>query len=178
MVSAFADTIFTFGIDPAFNFEMILRWTTNVRPMDGGGHKTITMWITRLPEIFMMVKIRCFPSTYLEALSTSISSNRQWKKHFTSFKKTLEDFMTQTVNKWVKLKSKLQLKCTVNCIDQGQWILNTTADCGWFPYWFSVTYWLAEWRCSMECLVLNWFIQMKYLLAQIKIIIISYSLMK
>ena len=50
---------------------------------DGGRrHKTITMWITRPPEIFMVVKIRCFPATYLEALeiSTSKSSNRQWKK--------------------------------------------------------------------------------------------------
>ena len=32
------------------------------------------------------------------------------KKHFTAFKKALEDDMTQTVNKCVKLKSKLQLK--------------------------------------------------------------------
>ena len=30
----------------------------------------------------------------------------------------------------------------------------------------------------MEYLVMNWFIQMKYLLAQVKIIIISYSLTK
>ena len=35
MVSAFADTTFTFETDPAFNFEMILRWTENVRPMEG-----------------------------------------------------------------------------------------------------------------------------------------------
>ena len=61
MVSAFVDTTFTFGTDPAFNFEMILRWTINV----------------------------------------------------TSFKKALEDDMTQTVNKCVKLKSKLQLKCFI-----------------------------------------------------------------
>ena len=43
-------------------------------------HITITMWILRLPEIFMVVKIRCFPATYLEALSTSMLSNIQWKK--------------------------------------------------------------------------------------------------
>ena len=35
MVSAFADTTFTFETDPAFSFEMILRWTINVRPMEG-----------------------------------------------------------------------------------------------------------------------------------------------
>ena len=33
------------------------------------------------------------------------------KKKFTSSKKALEDNMTPTVNKCVKLKSKLQLKC-------------------------------------------------------------------
>ena len=33
------------------------------------------------------------------------------KKKFTSSKKALEDDMTPTVNKCVKLKSKLQLKC-------------------------------------------------------------------
>ena len=33
------------------------------------------------------------------------------KNQFTSSKKALEDDMTQTVNKCVKLKSKLQLKC-------------------------------------------------------------------
>ena len=83
---------------------------------DGGErHKTITMWITRLdlPEIFMVVKIRCFPATYLEALSTSISSNRQWKKHFTAFKKALEDDRLRQSKKCVKLKSKLQLKCFI-----------------------------------------------------------------
>ena len=35
MVSAFADTTSTFERDPAFNFEMILRWTINVRPIEG-----------------------------------------------------------------------------------------------------------------------------------------------
>ena len=80
MVSAVAETTFTFGTDPAFNFEMILRWTINVRLMEGR-HKTITMLITRLPENFMVVKIWCFPATYLEALSTSISSSRQWKNN-------------------------------------------------------------------------------------------------
>ena len=34
MVSAYVDTTFTFETDPAFNFEMILRWTINVRPME------------------------------------------------------------------------------------------------------------------------------------------------
>ena len=33
MVSAFADTIITFGTDPAFNFEMNDK--LNVRPMEG-----------------------------------------------------------------------------------------------------------------------------------------------
>ena len=110
------------------------------------------------------------------------------KKKFHLLQKPLEDDMTETVNKCVKLESKLQLKCFIVLkfivylwqppIDQGQWPLNTTADCGGFPYRFSVTYWLAEWRCSMESLVLNWFIQMKYLLAQIKIFIVSFSLTK
>ena len=44
--------------------------------------------------------------------------------------------------------------------------------------WVILSDLLAEWRCSMECLVLNWFIQMKFLLAQIKIITISFSLTK
>ena len=35
MVSSFADTTFTFETDPALNFEMNLRWTINVRPMEG-----------------------------------------------------------------------------------------------------------------------------------------------
>ena len=35
MVSAFADTTFTFETDPVFNLEMILRWTMYVRPMKG-----------------------------------------------------------------------------------------------------------------------------------------------
>ena len=35
MVSAFTDATFTFETDPAFSFEMILRWTINVRPMEG-----------------------------------------------------------------------------------------------------------------------------------------------
>ena len=108
--------------------------------------------------------------------------------------------MIPTVNKCVKLKPKLQLKCfiflksviylgvssshllgciihRINCINQGQLPLNTTADFGGFPYWFSVTYWLAEWRWK-EYLIFNSFIQMKYLLAEIKIIIISYGLTK
>ena len=34
-VRAFTDTTFTFETDPAFNFEMILRWTITVRPMEG-----------------------------------------------------------------------------------------------------------------------------------------------
>ena len=34
MVSAFADTTLTFETDPALNFEMILRWTINFRPME------------------------------------------------------------------------------------------------------------------------------------------------
>ena len=57
------------------------------------------------------------------------------KNIFTSSKKALEDNMTPTVSKYVKLKSKLQLKCfyvleichllgcinhSINCIDQGQ----------------------------------------------------------
>ena len=65
----------------------------------------------------------------------------------------------------------------INCTDQGKWPLNTTADFGGFPYWFSVTYWLSGWRWK-EYLFLNLFIQMKYLLAKIKTIIISYSLKK
>ena len=55
---------------------------------------------------------------------------------------------------------------------------NTTADWRDFPS-------DSQWRIdslndvvSMEYLVLNWFIQMKYLLAQIKIIMISSSLTK
>ena len=64
----------------------------------------------------------------------------------------------------------------INCIDEGQLPLNTTADREIsLLIWFSVTYWLTEWR---EYLFLNSFIQTKYLLAQIKIIINSYSLMK
>ena len=35
MVSVFTDTTFTFETDPALNFEMILRWTINVRPVEG-----------------------------------------------------------------------------------------------------------------------------------------------
>ena len=35
------------------------------------------------------------------------------KKKFTSSKKALVDDMSQTVNKGVKLKSKLQLKCFI-----------------------------------------------------------------
>ena len=35
MVYAFADKTFTFETDPAFNFEMILRWMINVRPIEG-----------------------------------------------------------------------------------------------------------------------------------------------
>ena len=35
MVFPFADTTFTFEIDPASNFEMVLRWTINVRPVEG-----------------------------------------------------------------------------------------------------------------------------------------------
>ena len=35
------------------------------------------------------------------------------KTNFTPSKKALEDDMTQTVNKCVKLKSKLQLKCFI-----------------------------------------------------------------
>ena len=73
-------------------------------------HNLITLRIAQLAEILMMVKIWCFPATYLEALSTSMSSNSQWKK-ITSSKKALEDNMTPTVNKYVKLKFKLQLKC-------------------------------------------------------------------
>ena len=38
---------------------------------------------------------------------------RQWKKTFTSYKKALVDDITQTVNIYVKLKSKLQLKCFI-----------------------------------------------------------------
>ena len=34
MVSAFADTTFTFETDPTFSFVMILRWTINVRQME------------------------------------------------------------------------------------------------------------------------------------------------
>ena len=60
---------------------------------------------------------------------------KQSMKHFCLLKKALEDNMTLTVNKCVKLKSKLQLKrfialkichlfeCVnhrINCIDQGQ----------------------------------------------------------
>ena len=61
----------------------------------------------------MVVKLRCFPATYLEALSTLISSNRHWKKKIHLLQKTLEDDMTETVNKCVKLESKLQLKCFI-----------------------------------------------------------------
>ena len=192
MVSAFADTTFTFGTDPAFNFEMILRWTgINARPMEDEDTKHHNVNNTATRNIHGD-KIRCFPATYLEALSTSISSfEPSMKKNISPPPKTLEDDMTQTVNKCVKLKFKTTVKmfCSFKIYlsvsttayylhVQGQWPLNTTADCGGFPYWFSVTYWLAEWRCSMASLVLNWFIQMEYLLAQIKIIIISFSLTK
>ena len=44
------------------------------------------------------------------------------------------------------------------------WSRYMTADFGWFPDRFSMTYWLTEWRRE-------YFIQMKYLLAQMKIII-------
>ena len=58
------------------DFEMNDKCQTDGR----GRHKTITMWKTWLPEIIMASTIRCFPATYLETLSTLISSNRQWKK--------------------------------------------------------------------------------------------------
>ena len=35
IVSTFANTTFTFERDPAFNFEMILRWMINVRRWKG-----------------------------------------------------------------------------------------------------------------------------------------------
>ena len=157
---------------------------------DGRGrHNTITMWITPRPGLFMVVKIRCFPATYLEALLTSMSSNSQWKKKkkIISFKKALEDNMTPTVNKCVKLKSKLQLKCfsflkrhllgcinhRINYNDQGQWPLNTTADFGGIPL-LILSDVLTRWMTLKgdNIYFLNSFIQIKYLLTQIKIIII------
>ena len=173
MVSAFADTTFTFETVPAFNFKIILRWTINVRPMEG-------------EDIIQSYVNNTASRKYSWWLKFRVFRQHIWKK-FPSSKKAMEDIMAPTVNKCVKLKSKLQLKCfiflksiiylDVNCIDQGQWPLNTTADFGGFPYWLSVTYWLAEWRWK-GYLFLNSFIQMKYLLVQIKIIIISYSLTK
>ena len=71
------------------------------------------------------------------------------KKNSPPTKKALEDNTTPTVNKCIKLESKLQLKCFIslkichllecvnhgiNCIDQGQGPLNMTADCREFPY--------------------------------------------
>ena len=77
---------------------------------DGGEDtKQLQCEKTWLPEIIMASTIRCFPATYLETLSTSISSKRQWKKFRLLQKKKLEDYMTQTINKCVKLKFKLQL---------------------------------------------------------------------
>ena len=113
MVSAFADG-YNFHIWKRSclqfwgDFEMNDKCQT-----DGEGrHKTITMWIIRSPEIFMVVKIRYFSATYLEALSTSISSSHQWKKKSPPPKKHW--WMTsQTVNQCVNLKSKLQLKCFI-----------------------------------------------------------------
>ena len=186
MVSAFANTTFTFETDPALNFELNDKCQTDGR----GRHNTITMWITQLPEIFMVVKILCFPAAYLEALSTSMSSNSQWKNNSPPPKKHWRITRLRQSKNVSNQKSKLQLKCfmflksviylgvshRINCIDLGQWPLNTAADFGGFPYWFSVMYWLAEW-CCREYSFLNSFIQMKYILAQIKIIINSYSLM-
>ena len=53
-----------------------------------------------------------FSGNIFGALSTSMSSNRQWKKKSPP-KNALEDDMTQTVNKCVKSKSKLQLNCFI-----------------------------------------------------------------
>ena len=44
------------------------------------------------------------------------------------------------------------------------WPLKATAGCGGFPYWFRYV-----WGCR-EYILFNWFIQMKYSIAQIKII--------
>ena len=159
MMSAFAYTNFTFETDHAFNFE------TNDKVQINGNvrHNTTTTWIIRLPEMFMVVWIRYFPATYLESLLTSMLSSSQWKI-FTSSKKALEDSMTLTVNKCVKLKSKLQLKCfiflkichllgcviqRINCIDQSKWPLNTTADCGDFS-----TH--SQWRIDSLNDVVQW----------------------
>ena len=163
MVSAFTDTTYTFEKDPALNFEMNDKYQTDGR----GRHNTITMWIIQLPEIFIVVKIWCFLATYLEAHSTSMSSNSQWKIiHL--LQKSIGSMCQIKIQTTVKMFYVLDichlLGCInhhINCIDQGQWSLNTTADFRGFPYWFSMTYWLAEWRWK-EQLYLNSFIQMIY----------------
>ena len=146
----------------------------------------------------MVVKIRCFPATYLEALSTSMSSNSQWKKQNKKKKKKKKKknnhYLQKSIGGYDSDSQKMcpiEIRTTIKmfyileichlrgCIT----VLIKVNDLSirqltWgFPYWFSETYWLAEWRWK-EYLCLNSFIQMKYLLAQTKIIIISYSLTK
>ena len=56
MVSAFADTTFTFESDPAFNFEM----NDKVKIDGKGRHNTITIKIKWLPGMFRELKFDVF----------------------------------------------------------------------------------------------------------------------
>ena len=57
----------------------------------------------------MVVKIRCFPATYLEALSTQISSNSYWKKNKQKKKQTNKTKQKKNKQKNKQTKKK-QLK--------------------------------------------------------------------
>ena len=137
---------------------------------DGRGrHNTITLWITRLPEIFALLKIRCFPTTYLEALLISMSSKSQWNKKVTSSKKALEDNMTPTVNICVKIK--IQTTVTMFYVLISYHLLGCINHCiNWSSRSKTFKY-DSRFRGIYLLLlsdVLNPFIQMKYLLAQMK----------
>ena len=75
------------------------------------------------------------------------------KKKFTSSKKALEDIMTLTANKCVKLKSKLQLKCFI--------ILNSVIYLGvsntvYKLYWSrSMTFKYDSWLKGISLLILS-----------------------
>ena len=168
MVSAFADTTFTFGTDPTINLEMTLRWTINVRPMEGEdtkqsqceyhGYQKYSWWLKF--NVFRQYIWRHFQHRYHQTVNEKKKQKKKKKK------KQKNSPPSKLVKMFYSLEICHLLECVnhrINCTDQGQWPLNTTADCGGFPYWFSVTYWLAEWHCSMEYLVFNWFVQMKYL---------------
>ena len=62
----------------------------------------------RLPEIFMVVKIRCFPATYLHFQHQCRQTVNE--KKITSSKNVLEDNMAPTVNKNDKLNQKTTVK--------------------------------------------------------------------